>query len=529
MHEFVEQAVIYLRSIWQHRWLAMLAAWLIALGGWFWVTTVPDSYEASTRVYIDTDSVLGPLLKGLAVETDVEQRLQLMTQTLLSRPNLEKLMRMTDLDIRASTALAKEAMVLRLQDEITVTNLKAGKAKGQSNFYSISYQHSDRDLAKSVVQSLLSILMESSLGATRQDSAAARKFLEEQITEYEIKLSSAEERLGAFKRKNMGFLPEREGDYFGSLKAMREKYDEAMLELRESKNRRDILKQQLVEFRAKGKLVLEAGQSIQSPLQERIQLLKTKLDEMLLRYTEQHPDVQELRLQVAALEEQNKAEIESLEGDGASHIDSNPLYQQLRIGLGQEESNIGAIGIRAKEYASRIDELKRKIEVLQQVEVELNKLDRDYLLNKENYAALIARRDSAKLAGQAEQTGESVQFRIIDPPFVPHKAAKPDRIVLNSMVLLAAIAGGMGLAFLLSQNNITFYSKKELQDETGVAVFGSVTRVYSPEELVQRRINHGSFIVVGVLLLISFGAVLLVRVNEIEFMTIVKTTVRQWI
>lgn len=528
MNELVEQIVIYLRSIWQFRWVAMLAAWLIAIGGWYWVTTVPNSYEASTRVYIDTDTVLGPLLKGLAVETDVEQRLQLMTQTLLSRPNLEKLMRMTDLDIRASTAVKKEAMVLRLQDEIKVTNLKTGKGnKGNSNFYSISYQHHDRDTAKNVVQSLLSILMESSLGDTRRDSAAARKFLDEQIQEYELKLSAAEERLGAFKRKNMGFLPEREGDYFGSLKAMKGKYDEAMLELRESKNRRDILKQQLEEFRAKGKLVLETGQGIQSPLQERIQLLKTKLDEMLLRYTEQHPDVQELRLQLAALEEQNKAEIESLEGDGASRIDSNPLYQQLRIGLGQEESNIGAIGIRVKEYASRIDELKKKIEALQRVEVELNKLDRDYLLNKENYAALIARRDSAKLAGQAEQTGESVQFRVIDPPFAPHKPAKPDRMVMNSMVLLAAIAGGMGLAFLLSQNNITFYSKKELQDETGVAVFGSVTRVYSPEELVQRRINHGSFILVGVLLLISYGAVLLVQLNEVEFMTIVKTTVRQ--
>jgi polysaccharide chain length determinant protein (PEP-CTERM system associated) len=529
MNELLEQVVVYLLSIWRHRWIAMFTAWVIALGGWFWATTVPDRFEASTRVYIDTDTVLRPLLKGLAVETGVEQRLQLMTRTLLSRPNLEKLMRMTDLDIKATTAAQKEGMILQLQNEIKVTNLKDGKSRGASNFYSIAYEHHNRDTAKRVVQSLLDILVESSLGATRLDSTAAREFLDAQIREYEIKLSAAEERLGAFKRENMGFLPEQEGGYFGSLKAMHDKYDGALLELRESRNRRDILKKQLDEFRKKGKLSLVAAQGIQSPLQERIQLLKTRLDEMLLRYTERHPDVQELRLQLAALEEQNKAEIESLDGSGAGQIESNPMYQQLRIALGREESNIGAIEVRVREYASRIAELEKRIEKLQQVEVELNRLDRDYALNKENYAQLISRRDSAKLAGQAEQTGDSVQFRIIDPPFAPQKAAKPNRLTLNSMVFLVAIAGGMGLAFLLSQNNATFYNKRELQDVTGVAVFGSVTRIYSPKELNQRRLNHGSFIFAGALLVGVYGAVLLAQTLEMEFMTIVKTTVRQWL
>lgn len=505
----------------------MLVAWLIALGGWFWVTTVPDRFEASTRVYIDTDSVLRPLLKGLTVETDVEQRLQLMTQTLLSRPNVEKLMRMADLDIEATSAAQKENMILQLQDGITVANLKDGNKRGASNFYSISYQHKNRDVAKQVVQSLLNILMESSLGASRVDSATARKFLDEQIKEYEIKLSAAEERLGAFKRKNMGYLPEREGDYFGSLKAMHEKHDEAMLELRESKNRRDILKQQLNELRTKGKLTAESAQSIQTPLQERIQLLKTKLDDMLLRYTDQHPDVQELRLQIAALEKQNKSEISSLGVNGMSQIDSNPMYQQLKISLGQEESNIGAIQVRVNEYASRISGLEKKMERLQQVEVQLNNLDRDYAVNKENYAALLARRDAAKLAGQAEQTGDSIQFRVIDPPFAPQKATAPNRLMLDSMVLLAAIAGGMGFAFLLSQNNPTFYNKRELLDRTGVAVFGSVTRVYSPRELTQRRLNHGSFILTGALLLVFYGAVLLLQFYEINFMAMVKAAIGQ--
>jgi hypothetical protein len=68
-----------------------------------------------------------------------------------------------------------------------------------------------------------------------------------------------------------------------------------------------------------------------------------------------------------------------------------------------------------------------------------------------------------------------------------------------------------------------------LQDVTGVAVFGSVTRIYSPKELNQRRLNHGSFIFAGALLVGVYGAVLLAQTLEMEFMTIVKTTVRQWL
>ena len=481
MNESIEQLITLLRGTWEHRWTAMFIAWLAATGGWVWVGMQPDRFEANTRVYIDTDSVLRPLLKGLTVETDVEQRLQLMTRTLLSRPKLEKLMRMTDMDIIASTPEKQEALISQLKNAISVKNLAgaSGKRGANSNFYNISYQNSDRELAKLVVQSLLSILVESSLGDTRKDSSAAREFLEQQIEEYELKLTTSEDRLAEFKRNNMGLLPEREGDYFSSLKIMQENHDAAKLELQEANKRRDTLKQQLAEFRKNGAVTTNQGVRILTPVQERIKALQTRLDEMLLRYTEQHPDVQELHLQIASLEEKEKKEIEDAASGDQGQLNANPMYQQLALALGQEESNIGAAEVRVKEYASRITVLKEKIETLQQVEVELNRLDRNYALNKKNYSALIDRRDSAKLAGQAEQTGEGIKFRIIDPPWVPQKATEPNRVILDSVVFLAAIAAGLGVAFLLSQNNPTFYSRRVLQELTGVAMFGGVTRVYS--------------------------------------------------
>lgn len=529
MNDSIQQLIVFLRGMWEYRWSAMLIAWLVALGGWAWVAMLPDRFEASTRVYIDTDSVLRPLLKGLTVETDVEQRLQLMTRTLLSRPNLEKLIRMTDMDITAATQEKQEKLVLQLQNSIAVKNLASNsKRRGEnSNFYTISYQNSDRDLAKRVVQSLLSILVESSLGDTRKDSSTAREFLDEKIHEYEVKLTTSEDRLAEFKRKNMGYLPGREGDYFSSLKSIQEKSDAAQLELREAKRRRDTLKQQIDEFKMHGAAAIQQNAQALTPTQERIQKLKTQLDDLLLRFTENHPDVQGLRSQIAALEKQEKDSAEANVDE--TRLNENPMYQQLSIALGQEESNIAAAEVRVKEYATRINDLKAKIETLQQVEVELNRLDRDYALNKKNYAALVDRRDSAKLSGQAEQTGEGIKFRVIDPPWAPQKASGPNRVLLDSVVFLAAIAAGLGIAFLLSQKNPTFYSREMLQELTGVAMFGGVTKVYSHKELVKRRINHAAYLVSGGLLTAVFLAVLFIELFEGGRLVAVRQMMRSWL
>lgn len=530
MQDSIEQITGYFREIWRHRWIAMIVVWVVALGGWVWVSAIPNQYEASTRVYIDTDSVLRPLLKGLAVETDVEQRLQLMTRTLLSRPNLEKLTRMTDMDLKVTTPLEKEGLLLGLKNNIQVNSVKEGRSRDASNFYLISYKHNNRNTAKLVVQSLLNILVESSLGDTREDSASAREFLDKQIKEYEIKLRTSEDRLGAFKRENLGFLPNNEGGFFNSLKNIQEKYDSALLELQESKNRRDTLSRQLEEFRATGVAPVETIQVVKSPLQERLQMLSTRLDDMLLRFTDQHPDVRELRIQVEALKTQVNAEEESRDKlQEADRLESNPLYQQLRISLGQEESNIGAIEVRVHEYGLRIDKLKKEIQKLQQVELELSRLDRGYASNKINYAQLVTRRDSAELAGQAEQTGNSIQFRVIDPPFVPEKPTAPDRLLLSSLVLLVAIGAGTGLAFLISQNNPTFFSRKLLQETTGVAVFGSVTKVYSGKELMQQRIKHASYMLAGILLCVMFAGVVFVQQHESNYLDNLRLIAGHWI
>ena len=103
MDEILEQFTTAIRLVWRRRWLAVFTAWGVSVAGWSLVATLPDTYESKSLVYVDTANILRPLLKGLAVENDLKAEVNLMQNTLLSRPNLMNVLQMTDLHLTADT------------------------------------------------------------------------------------------------------------------------------------------------------------------------------------------------------------------------------------------------------------------------------------------------------------------------------------------------------------------------------------------------------------------------------------------
>ncbi|MCB1766023.1 MAG: chain length determinant family protein, partial [Candidatus Competibacteraceae bacterium] len=164
MQEIIGQLLDYLRGIWRNRWYAMVCAWIICLIGWAVVYRMPDQYQASARVFVDTQSVLRPLLQGLAVTVNPDAQIGLMTRTLLSRPNLEKIARNADLDIRAQDTDALEDLLNSLQKHIGLASA------GRENLYTITFTDRDPQVAKKVVQAVVTVFVENLLGETRQDT-----------------------------------------------------------------------------------------------------------------------------------------------------------------------------------------------------------------------------------------------------------------------------------------------------------------------------------------------------------------------
>ena len=167
MDELISQISTLARGMWKHRWLGLLVAWVVAAVCAYFVLSVPDRYEASARIYVDTQSILKPLMSGLAVQPNVEQQVVMLSRTLISRPNVEKLIRMADLDLGNPSKAEQDAMIERLTKTLEIKNV------GRDNLYTLSFRDASPDKAKKVVQSLVSIFVESSLGETRKDSDTA--------------------------------------------------------------------------------------------------------------------------------------------------------------------------------------------------------------------------------------------------------------------------------------------------------------------------------------------------------------------
>ncbi len=503
MQEAFQQFLKNLHGMWQYRWYAMVFAWLIVIAGWTMVMLKPDRYESTAQVNVDTDSLLRPLLKGLAVQTDVRNRLALMSRTILSRPNLEKLVELAQLPVDMNDPKEKERFLNELAKDIKVKG-----DKSRVNLFTISYTDKDPETAKRVVESLLKIFVDSTVGEKREDTKQAQRFLDEQLKEYEQRLIEAENRLLEFRRKYAGFLPGQERGFFDELQDVRNQLAKAKVELRREQYRRDELRQQFMAARYAQEEV--AGNPVVAALDERIQALQAQLDEKSLRFTEEHPDIQALRRTIAELKIQREREALSAV---PSPQHSSPYIQELKLALGAAEAEVAAIQAMVDEYERRAARLQELVDTRPEIETKLQQLNRDYEVNKENYQALLERRQKAELSEDAEETGGEFKIEIVEPPIVPLVPAGPNRLLWSSVVLLAGLAGGIGLAFFLAQIRPGIYNRRILQEATGLPVLGTVSRVVTPSIRAAEQKERRVLLMGLAMLLLGYVAVVLIQLS----------------
>jgi polysaccharide chain length determinant protein (PEP-CTERM system associated) len=503
MRELYELFFTYANGIWRHRWSMITLAWVISIIGWGIVYQLPDQYKAEARVNVDTQSMLKPLLRGLTVATNSQQRVQLVTRTLLSRPNLEKLARMTDLDLLAQTPSEMDMLLDDLAGEIKLAGSR------DQDLYTISYLHHDRQVAKLVVQSLLTIFVESTLGKNRADTDSAQAFVDRQIKEYEVKLEAAEMKLSEFKQTHVGMMPGSAEDYYGQLKVAQASLAQAKLSLREAQNQRNLLNQQMEEdedsYLMYSELMPESG----SALDIRIKGLEERMDELLLNYTEKHPDVRAITNLIGVLE-QRREEERALMDDMDMGPSNNPLYQQMKMQVSQADALVVSMRTRVDEYQQRVVRLQEMVDTIPKVEADFVQLNRDYGVVKSQYNSLLQRREAANIAEQAEISGDQIKFRVVDPPRVPNEPSAPNRPLLMTGVLFAGFVVGAMLALLLYLINPVFDTPRTVMDVVGMPVLGTVSMVHGIKWDKKERYALAAYTVAVIVLLALYGGVMAV-------------------
>jgi polysaccharide chain length determinant protein (PEP-CTERM system associated) len=480
MAEITALILTFLKAIGKYRWHAVVIAWIVALVGWAVVFKLPNQYEASARVYVDTQSILKPLLSGMTTLPNLDQQVMFMRRTLISRPNVEKLMRMVDLDVKAKDTKAHEKMV----DELMAA-IKIGGTE-RDDIYTISYTATNPKLGKDVVQSLLTMFVEGSFGGKKQDSDKAVQFIDDQIKNYEEKLSAAENRLKEFKLKNMGVLPNGTGDYSGKVQDASDQLNQAKLLLAEAEQSRNALRSQI-----NGDAKTPSGQPIvgfvDPEVEARIAATQKTLDSLRMQYTEAHPDIvanKRLLEQLVARKAEDAKNKKRSADPGASY---SPMLQQMSVSLSTAEAQVAALRARVNEYAMRYERLKAQSVEGPEIEAQFAQLNRDYNINRDNYTKLVERRESAKLSGELSTATDMLTFRVIDPPTAPMIPSGPNRVRLFSMVFGGALLAGLAAAFLMSQFRPTFLSQTALRDVTGIPILGAIGMNWTPEQTIRRR------------------------------------------
>lgn len=503
MDQVLQQILAYAKAAWHRRWWGAAVAWLVCIVGWTWVMMIPDRYEASARVYVDTETLLKPLLTGLTVTPDINQQIKLMTRQLVSRPTLEKVARMTDLDVRAKTPEQTEAMLNDLASRISIADA------GRENLYTIAYQDPNADLAKKVVQSLLTIFVETSLGKTRQDISSTQRFIEEQLQQYQQKLVDAENALTDFKRRHIGMMPGEGGNYYSKLSEAAALLRQAQLDQQEAVNRRNQLKRQLADEEPE---LSAAAAAISNPeIDGRIQALQKQMDQLRLQYTDLHPDIQATKRLIEKLEAQKKVDAATSRTDPSGTKIQNPVYQQLTIAIAEADATVSSLGARVAEYQRRYNELRNASNMIPQVEQEYTQLMRDYDVYRQNYDALLKRRESVTMSGEVESKTDTVDFRVIDPPFVPSHPAWPNRPLLLTLVTLGGFGAGVAVAFLLSQLRRTVADRRTLRELTGLPLLGAVSRVETDESRRRRRKGRLAYLATLGALLAAYAGVMVLQ------------------
>jgi len=494
--------------MWHRRWIGLAAAWIAAVVGIAVAYRIPERYEASARVFVDTQTLLKPLMAGLSIQPNVDEQVLLISRTLISRPNVDKLVRMADLDLATQSRSSREDLI----DSV----MKAIQLQGdvKTNLYTISYKDSNPEQARKVVQSLLSIFVESSLGDKRQDTRAAVKFLDDQIKQYEVSLKAAEDRLKDFRLKYLG-VAQGNQDYFGKLAKLSDDIEAARLELRAAEQSRDAYKRELA---GEAPVLQPEGSRIQAAVPEidaRIAAQKTQLDSLLQKYTEQHPDVVGTKRVIKELEEQRAKELQAMQEASAASggtrdpAQASPVFQQMRVSLADSEANVAALRAKVSSYESQYAQLKNAARLVPQVEAEFAQLNRDYDIQKKTYETLLARRQSAAI-GEGVQDAGGTQFRVIDPPRVSPKPVPPSRIALLGIVFIAAIGAGLLASFAANEIMPTFHDARALRSTTQRPILGMVTML--PSRALSELKRRDSFLFAGGVggLLASFAAVLAV-------------------
>ncbi|MDY7522561.1 XrtA system polysaccharide chain length determinant [Sphingomonas sp. 10B4] len=475
MSGFLTEVQIILHTMWMRRWIALGVAWGVAVLGWAVVAQLHNSYESRARVFVQLNTIL-PSAVGITA-ADQQKDVDTIRQTLTSAVNLEKVVRGTDLANTVKTDRDVADRVNTLSKAIKIT-------AQQDNLFEIVASGSSPKVTAQIVQKLIDLFVEQNLSGDRDETNSSLKFLDAQLEQRQKQLADADAKRADFQNRYLGSLPG-SGSLTDRMGAARSAMAQVDSDLAAAQSALSVVNGQMAGTPAN--IPGAAGVAASAgPARARLNAIQGQLADARARgYTENHPDVVALRSQLASA--QAAARSEPMVGGGGAASASNPAYLGLRSIQADKQAQVAALSARKGQLQHDLDAINGKLAGDPAVAAQQSQIDNDYQVMKDSYAKLLADREAIKLRGQAQSQTDSIKFSVIDPPTAPRVPASPNRPLLLTGVLIAALGAGVAVAFGLTQFKTTFATAGRLEKAAGLPVIGSIGAIVTKAQLAHRR------------------------------------------
>jgi polysaccharide chain length determinant protein (PEP-CTERM system associated) len=482
LKEFLELAV-------RRKWLILSFVVLgIAIGGILAWRKV-DMYRSETVIFIEQKKIPEKYVPSV-VGGSVAERVSTMTQQVLSRTNLQKIIDEFHLYAEAILSQGYEEATAGLRKNIKILTKGSG---GQVEAFTISFAHSDPMMAMKVTARLASQYIEENIKMREQFIEGASEFLQQELIIAKQALDEKEKLLSEYKLRYAGELP-RQLD--ANLRTLNRLHNEKM-QIQESLNgwevRMDHLQKSIQDYEAMAEVLTEFTQAPfqgsgdregVDPMAMRIAELKRELAKMSGEYTDAYPDIVSLKKQIAKLENELSQRTENI-GDGNDLQSGNelegidvPVFDTYLAQLinSRDELKVQIMGSRAqlRRVLEKIKISEQRIANTPTREQEMLVLERDYDNMRDLYQQLHQNRTSARISENLDKRQKGERFRILDPANLPTKPEGAPRELIAMGVGAVGSGLGFGLAFLLDLLWPTFRRSEDAEVSLGVATLATI-------------------------------------------------------
>lgn len=471
----------------RRRWWILIPAFLI------WVVTfsiswfVPSQYRSETVILVEQQKIPQQYVQT-NVASDMQERLQSMTQQILSRTRLMKVIQDFKLyqNVRRSTP---DELVDRMRDDIKIDLVHAPGDKDLTAF-KIYYSSSSPILAQQVANELTTLFIDENLRAREQQSQGTTDFLQRQVEEARTNLEQQEAKMKDFKLQYLGQLPAQLQPNVQILNGLQNQLAAAQAGHDQAVQQNTYLTSLIGQYKpaSKDPKNTDGGSDAAAvTADQKLESLRVQLAELRAKYTDQHPDVLKLQQQIAETERlrDNMAKDPGKYGSGADTTIS-PMAQ-LSSQLKANQLQIQSADKQIASLQQKIADYQARLNMTPLREQQMSDLTRDYEQSKANYESLLAKQMQSSLATNLEKRQQGEQFRIIDPPSLPIKPVSPNRLLWSLGGLVLGLAIGAGLVAIMEAVNDTIRDEQDLLTSQRLPILAEIPHMQTAAEIARLR------------------------------------------